>query len=198
MTRRLIRLTAGTLVALGVASGASAQSPFNTHSPFSVNLAPSIDNVARETQLRNAGAVAQLLAGGHDPNDVDNGRSALAIATIDDNLEIAAMLVKAGVRLNDKDEEGNAPLQHAVELNHMDIVRLLLDGGAAVDVQNRDGMTPLMLAASRGGVAIVQALLAKGANVAKTDYTGRNALDWAQDSNQTAIVQLLRRAAARR
>jgi uncharacterized protein len=196
MKRHLIQLTAGIFFAVTVVSVAGAQSPFSIkQSPFSVNLTPALDNVAHETRQRDAGAVAQLLAGGGDPNQADNGRSALAIATIDDNRQIAAMLVKAGARLNDQDDEGATPLHHAVELNHVDMVRLLLDNGAAVDPQNREGLTPLMLAASHGDLTVVELLLAKGANPAKTDFTGHDALGWAGD--QPRIVQLLQRGEAK-
>lgn len=182
--------TLGLLILLATVGGAIAQNP----SPFSLNFTPSIDSVAHETQQRNAGAVAQLLAGGADPNQVDNGRPALTIATIDDNMEIVEMLVKAGARLNEPDEAGETPLHHAAELNHIEAVRMLLDAGAAVDPENRDGVTPLMLAASHGYERIVRLLLAKGANPAKTDFTGRDALGWAGD--QPRIVQLLQRTAA--
>lgn len=179
----------GVLMLLAMAGGASAQSPFK------LNLTPSIDSVAHETQQRNAGAVAQLLAGGADPNEAENGRPALVIATVDDDIQIAAMLVKDGARLNDPDEEGNTPLHHAAELNRVEVVRLLLDAGASVDPTNRDGITPLMLAASHGHAIVVQLLLAKGANPAKTDFTGRDALGWA--GNQPRVVQLLQRAETR-
>jgi uncharacterized protein len=187
MKPHVISLAAGTLLALATVGSADAQTP------FSVNLTPGMDNVARETKARDASAVAQLLAGGQDPNQVDNGRSALVIAAIDDNAQIAAMLLKAGARPDDKDDEGDGALHHAVELNHLDIVQMLLDAGAAVDAANREGITPLMLAASHGYATEVELLLAKGANPEKTDFTGRDALGWA--GNQPRVVQLLQRAA---
>ena len=188
MKRRWIELTAGLFLMLSAAGSAAAQSP------FSLNLTPSLDSVAHETRQHNAAAVAQLLAGGQDPNQVDNGQAALTIAAIDDDVQIAALLVKAGARVDDTDEDGNTPLHHAAELDHIEIVRLLLDSGATVDPQNRDGMTPLMVAASHGNAAIVQMLLAKGADPMKTDFTGRDALGWA--GNQPRVVQLLQRAEA--
>jgi uncharacterized protein len=186
MKGHFIRLiTLAIVIAFAAAQRSSAQG-------ISFNMTPPMDNVAHETQQRNAGAVAQLLAGGQDPNQVDNGEPALVIAAVDDNTQIATMLVKAGARLNDGDEEANTALHHAAELDHINMVRMLLDAGAAVDPENRDGVTPLMLAASRGYVTVVELLLAKGANPAKTDFTGRDALGWA--GNQPRIVQLLQHA----
>jgi uncharacterized protein len=154
------------------------------------------DNVARAVAANDAAKVRQMLAD-HNPNQVDDeGRTGLLIAATNGNMQIAAILIKAGANLGLKDRLGNTPLHLAVDRNQVEMAQLLIDVGAALDVDNRNGMTPLMIAASRGNAAIVQALLAKGANVRKTDFTGRDALSWANDSRRPAVVQLLQRAVA--
>jgi ankyrin repeat protein len=156
------------------------------------------DNVARAAASNDAMKVRQLL-GEHSPNQEDGeGHTGLQIVAATGNLQIAAILIKAGANIDFKDRLGNTPLLLAVDRNQVEMAQLLIDVGAALDIENRQGMTPLMVAASRGNAAIVQALLAKGANVRKTDFTGRDALSWAQDSRRQSVVQLLQRAGSHR
>lgn len=156
------------------------------------------DNIARAAAANDAMKVRQLV-GDHSPNQVDGeGNTGLRIAAANGNLQIAAILIKAGANLDLRDKLGNTALHLAVDRNQVEMAQLLIDVGAALDIDNRNGMTPLMVAASRGNAAIVQALLAKGANVRKTDFTGRDALSWANDSRRQAVVQLLQRAASKR
>ncbi|HVC57130.1 MAG TPA: ankyrin repeat domain-containing protein [Stellaceae bacterium] len=157
------------------------------------------DNVARMAAQNDASAVQRLVAGGNDPNEEDDqGRTGLLVSAINGNLQIAAILIKAGAHLDVKDRLGNTPLSYAAERDHVELAQLLLDLGAAVDPQNRNGMTPLMIAASRGETAIVEALLAKGADPHKTDYTGRDAVSWGADSHRQSVILALRRAVAHR
>jgi ankyrin repeat protein len=145
-----------------------------------------LDNVARAAAANDATTVRQMVSD-HNPNQVDDeGRTGLLIAATNGNMQIAAILIKAGANLAAKDKLGNTPLHLAGERNQVEMAQLLIDVGAPVDADNRMGMTPLMVASSRGNAAIVQALLAKGANPRKTDFTGRDALSWATDSRRGA------------
>jgi len=191
MMARSARLIAGTVLVLlvSVANAGAAIALFGSY----------WDNVARMTAHNDAAKVQQLVGNGADPNEVDDdGRTGLQIAAINDNVQIAAILIRASAHLDLKDKFGNTALHYAVERDHLGMARLLLDVGARVDPQNRNGMTPLMIAASRGYIAIVRVLLAKGANPQKTDFTGRDAVSWAEDSHRTAVVDALRRSAAER
>jgi ankyrin repeat protein len=164
---------------------------------LSATSAHADDNVADAAAHNDAFQVRELVASGTNPNGIDDsGRTGLQIASINGNLQIAAILLKAQAHLDLKDKLGNTALHYAADRGHVEMVQLLLDVGATLDPQNKNGMTPLMVAASRGNAAIVQALLAKGANVRKTDYTGRDAVGWAAESRRPAVVQLLQRAAA--
>ncbi len=156
-------------------------------------------NVARAARQNDAEMVTHILAGGGNPNQVDEqSRTALLYAAMNGNLQIIAILVKAGAKLDVRDQLGNTPLHWAVDRNQTEAAKLLLDVGAAVDPENKNGMTPLMIAASRGNLDGVRALLAKGANVAKTDYTGRDAAGWAAQSHRPAVVQAIKRAQSAR
>jgi uncharacterized protein len=190
MTARSALLVAGVGVALLLAA-ASARAELALFGSY-------YDNVARAAAANDAMKVRQLV-GDHSPNQVDGeGRTGLQIAATNGNLQIAAILIKAGAGLDVKDKLGNTALHLAVDRNQVEMAQLLIDVGAALDADNRHGMTPLMIAASRGNAAIVQALLNKGANMRKTDFTGRDALSWANDSRRPVVVQLLQRAASKR
>jgi uncharacterized protein len=191
MTTRLTCLVSAAVLALCVATTAARAELAIFGSYWA--------NVARAAAANDAADVSQLVTSGKSPNDVDdNGRPALNIAVINDNLQIAAILIKAKARLDVRDRLGNTPLHLAAEHDEMEMAQLLLGVGAPVDAENRNGMTPLMIAASRGYLDVVKALLAKGANPRKTDFTGRDAVSWAEDSHRSAVIQALQRATARR
>jgi ankyrin repeat protein len=153
-------------------------------------------NVSRAAAQNDAEAVRKLVGGGSgNPNQVDEqNRTAMHYAATNGNLQIIAILIKAGAKLDPVDPLGDTPLHLAVEQNQIEAAKLLLGAGAEVDPQNKNGLTPLMIAAGRGELELVRALLAKGANPNKTDYTGRDALSWAEDGHRPAVVQAITRA----
>jgi uncharacterized protein len=188
VTRRIVSL-------LGIAGLALLLAASNTRAQF--NLFDSYyDNVARAAAQNDAGKVRRLVGSGNSPNETDEQtRTGLHVAAINGNLQIAAILIKAGAKIDATDKLGNTPLHYAADRNQVEVTKLLLDLGAAPDPVNRNGMTPLMIAAGRGDLEIVTALLAKGANPSKTDFTGRDAISWAGDSRRPIVVQALQRAA---
>jgi uncharacterized protein len=153
-------------------------------------------NPALAARQNDAEAVRQMLAGADSsPNQTDeDSRTALQYAALDGNLEIIAILVKAGAKLDLADSLGNTALHLAADRSQTEAGALLLAAGAEVDPQNHDGMTPLMVAASRGDTQLVLYLLAKGASTTITDFTGRDALAWAEEGHHPAVVAALRKA----
>jgi len=182
----ILGLAAITLVMFG--SAARGQLNFN---PFSAYY----DNVARAAAQNDAEAVRRIVGGGDgNPNQSDDqSRTAMHYAAMNGNLQIIAILVKAGAKLDPVDPLEDTPLHLAADQNQTEAAKLLLDAGAEVDPQNKEGMTPLMIAANRGNLELVRALLAKGASTAKTDYTGRDALGWAEESHRPAVVDAITR-----
>lgn len=158
------------------------------------------NNVARAAAANDAGAVTRMVAGGgYKADNVDeSGRTGLQIAATNGNLQIAAILIKAGANVNLKDRLGNTALHAAIERNQTEMADLLIDVGADLNSENRNGMTPLMIAAREGNTVLVRKLIEKGADVRKTDFTGRDAVSWAQESRRPTVVQLLQRAVAQR
>ena len=104
----------------------------------------------------NIDAVKQHLADGADVNAKnDSGWTALHIAamkatavestsTIDEQLEIAELLICRGAEVNAKDKCGRTPLHQAARHFSKEIAALLIAKGAHINVKDEiSGLTPL-------------------------------------------------------
>ena len=189
MTRR--RLVLLTLAAIGLAlRAAPVRADLDIFGGY-------YDNIPRAVAQGDAATVQALLAKGINPQQLDeHNRTGLHVAALTGNLQIFAMLVKAGARLDTPDPLGNTALHYAAERNQIEMVKLMLALHAPIDAENKGGITPLMLAASRGNYDVVQALLGAGASPTKVDYTGRDAVSWARESRKANIAQMIEHAAA--
>jgi ankyrin repeat protein len=168
----------------------------STLNPFSAYH----NNVARAATANDVNRVRALLTGGNNANQTedDTQRTGLHNAAINGNLQIVAILIKAGARVDPRDIVGNTPLIYAADRDRIEVAKLLLDVGAQIDAENKNGMTALMIAAKNGEVEMVRTLLGRGANPNKSDYTGRDSLGWALDSHRSAIIAVLKDAQARK
>jgi uncharacterized protein len=156
------------------------------------------NNIARAAEANDVAKVRTLISSGNNVNQTeeDSQRTGLHAVAINGNLQIAAILIKAGARIDVRDNLGNTPLIYAADHDHLEMAKLLMDVGAQVDAENKNGMTPLMIAAKDGEVEMVRTLLARGANPNKSDYTGRDPLGWALESHRPAIIAILKDAQA--
>lgn len=98
------------------------------------------------------------------------GETLLHRALLLENVENTRALLDAGANVNQKNEQGNAPLCYAVR--NINLVTLLLQKGADVNIQNNQGETPLMIATRMKSVAVVKLLIASGANIGIQDVYG--------------------------
>src|ERR1700722_8630808 len=120
----------------------------------------------------------------------DDGATALDWAATRCNLEIAAMLLKAGANPNLTNEQGIGPLYLAIANGYPAMVQLLLAKGADPNVAREDGETPLMTAARLNQLEVMKTLLDHGAQLnAKEKKFGQTALMWA--TGHPAEVHLL-------
>lgn len=158
------------------------------------------NNIPRAAQAGDVAKIRSLIDNGYSPNQTDEngGTTGLHVAASTGNLQIIAILYKAGADINQRDNVGSTALENAAERDHLEALKLLLDMKAKVDVENKNGMTALMYAAKTGDVDAVRVLLAHGANPNKLDYTGRDAASWALESHRPAVVQILKDAEAHR
>ena len=182
----------GLLVVLLWAAAPAARAQLNLN-PFGEYY----NNIPRATQANDVAKIRDLLSQGYSPNqtDEDGGTTGLHVAAATGNLQIIAILYKAGANINQRDVVGSTPLEYAAEHDHLDATKLLLDMKAAINDQNKNGMTALMFAAKTGDIDLVHALLAQGANPNLSDYTGRDATGWALDAHRPLAAQILKDAA---
>ena len=136
-------------------------------------------------------AVEQSLREGLNPNERDSdGTSPLAWAVMRSNLEISAILQKAGADPNLTNELGIGPLALAIANGSAAMVTQLLANRADPNVARENGETPLMTASRIGRTDIMKLLLDRGAKVNAQDHKYfQTALMWA--AGQPEAVRLL-------
>jgi ankyrin repeat protein len=111
------------------------------------------------------------------------GKTALYIATANDDAEMVRLLLEAGANPNVPISGGLHPLSIAADTGSRDeICTLLLKHGADPNVRSPYGnSTPLMKRASIGNqFRLVSLMLEKGGDAALRDDQGRTALDYAK------------------
>lgn len=100
-------------------------------------------------------AVDELLQG---QANLDAVSGALAVAARQQKVLTVSTLLLAGAKVAHADQEGNAPLHHAVGTGNLDVVELLLERSASVNQQNRHGDSPYTVASSIGYTHLVRVM----------------------------------------
>lgn len=179
-------------VVIALSPSAKAQLDLNPLSPY-------YKNIPRAAKANDVGKIRQLLDDGVSPNqtDEDGGMTGMHVAAASGNLQILAILYKAGANINARDGVGQSPLDVTAEHDQLEAAKLLLEMKARVNDQDKNGMTALMFAAKAGDIEMVRLMLEAGANPNMADYTGRDAIGWAQESHRTLVVQTLKNAQAK-
>jgi ankyrin repeat protein len=131
----------------------------------------------------------------------NRGRTALLIATQDNNAELARVLIAAGANVNIKDNIEDSPFLYAGAEGRDEILRMTLEAGADLNSVNRYGGTALIPAAHHGYPKTVAILLGT-----KIDKDHVNKLGWTAlleaiilgdgGATHTKIVKLLVHAGA--
>ena len=143
--------------------------------------------LVKASRLGDVDKVRDLIKNGTKVNSrLDNGVSALLAASLENQLEVAHVLIEHGADVNDvpiglrkwalsasgipsTDKElfqsasrGDTALLASVRRNNIELTKLLLSAGADPTLNNHEGEAPIFLAASVGSASIIQALLDKG------------------------------------
>lgn len=115
-------------------------------------------NAARNN---DTATLQNLLAQGVDIEATDrHKRTALMMATYENNFEASQFLIKAGANVNAQDDRLESPALHAGAMGYLEILKALLATGK-VDhlLLNRYGGTALIPACERGHTEVVKELL---------------------------------------
>jgi len=149
--------------------------------------------VAAAAKAHDRDAVRRLVAQHVDVNaPLADGSTALHWAAQWDDVEITALLLRAGAKVDAADDYGVRPLVLAAQNGSAAIAEALLKAGADPNLALPSGETPLMIAARTGKPDAVNVLLARGAAVnAKEKTLGQTALMWAAAERHADVVRLL-------
>lgn len=134
-----------------------------------------------------------------EPNQVlESGATPLHMAVIQNQEPIAAALILAGARLNEKDSNTLAtPLHLAALYGRTSIAKLLIQKGADINAAMKFGITPLMVAAQFNHPQIAEILLNSKAKVNTPDDEGFTALHCAAQTGDEITAKLLIKHGAR-
>jgi ankyrin repeat protein len=131
-----------------------------------------------------------------NPPEAD-ATTALHWAVQQNDVELVDRLLRAGARVNARNDYGSTPMSEAAVVANPALLSRLLEAGADVESPNADGQTALMVVARTSQVDAAQVLLARGAKVdAVEQWRGQTALMWAVAQSQPAMVKALVAAGA--
>jgi uncharacterized protein len=118
-----------------------------------------------------------------------SNESALMMAAINNQLEVATVLIERGAEVNRK---GWTPLHYAATRGHIAMMRLLLENSAYIDAESPNGTTPLMMAAYYAPPLAVKLLLEEGADPTLRNQAKATALDMALANERKQSAYYLR------
>ncbi|WP_257282223.1 ankyrin repeat domain-containing protein [Endozoicomonas sp. ISHI1] len=141
--------------------------------------------------------VEKSLAEGINVNVVmNNGFTALLLASIQGHKDIAECLINAGANLNARTERGSTSLFIAAQKGHTGIVKLLIEAKSDLNAQNNNGATALFIAVQKNNIDCVKVLVNAGADPDAALLDGTTSLFFAAQQNDSDCVKLLIEAKA--
>jgi hypothetical protein len=154
---------------------------------------PRVSPIFKAVEGRNKAFLAQTLETHHDEiNSLYFGRTPLHLTVINNCIDLASMILRAGADINAVDYYGNSPLHVAVFCHRENMMSMLLREGAQVNLRNGQGFTPLHVAVFvKTQVTLMKELLSKGADPDLPDNRGQSALQLARERFPDCLPHLL-------
>ncbi len=136
-----------------------------------------------------------LLELGVPPNERESvlGSTALMVACLAGQAEIARDLLDYGARVDMRDNDGRTALMEACMAGDKDLVIMLVERGGDVHAESSHGTTPLLAACISGKPEVIRILLERGADVNTPNCYGTTPFVEAVASGCAESVELLRR-----
>ncbi|MDX1916527.1 MAG: ankyrin repeat domain-containing protein [Rickettsiaceae bacterium] len=130
------------------------------------------------TSSQNLEYCRYLIQEGADKNYPEpiTRRTPLQYAVEVNSFEIANMLIKEGVNIEQKDCIGDTALHLSCRIGNTDIVNLLLYSGANINSSNVNGRTPIFEACSEGHQEIVNILIKHNVDINAQDEDNKRPL----------------------
>ena len=94
-----------------------------------------------------------------------SGNNALMFASMYGSFQIAELLIKAGMNVNDKNDKQGTALSFGVLFGKENLIEFLLNNGCDANAQDQHGNTALHFAATCGYDKVITLLKAHGANI---------------------------------
>jgi uncharacterized protein len=134
-----------------------------------------------------------LLDGTRDIDHAEpDGMTALHYAVLNNDIELARALLRAGADAQARTRYGVNPIYLAAQNGSAGMTRQLLDAGANPNEIYREGESVLHTAARTGNVETVKVLLDAGASVdAREEWHSQTPLMWAAAQGHAALIPLL-------
>lgn len=120
----------------------------------------------------------------------------LVRAASDGDLDTLNELLRSGVDVNQKEDDGTTALEVAVGQNNLEMVRRLLSAGASIGTTNEDGRNILFALDDDSSEELIQVLIRAGANVNQADDEGNTPLINAAEWDSAELIQALLDAGA--
>ena len=119
------------------------------------------------------------------------GQTALHVAALHGQADVARMLLEEGVNPNPWNMRQHTPLHFACQYNHPEIVEMLLAARAELDSADHGGNTPLHFTCANGHVQCARLILDQGCNVDAVNFRGETGLHNASRWGYVELVGVL-------
>ncbi|XP_030831008.1 ankyrin repeat domain-containing protein 12 isoform X2 [Strongylocentrotus purpuratus] len=120
----------------------------------------------------------------------ERGETALHMAAIKGDSQMALNLINQGAEVNVQDFAGWTPLHEACNHGYYEVAKVLIKAGASVNTMGLEDDTPLHDAAVNGHVKVVKLLLKHGANPLQVNKRGKAPLDIACSTEIHSLMSL--------
>ena len=151
------------------------------------------ENLLHAVKSKDIAQVRSLLERGASLGaTAPDGSTALHVAVLRDDLEIADLLISAGADVEAQTRYHITPLSLACTNGSTAMIRRLLEAGADPAGTSEEGQTVLMTASLTGNADALRVLLTRGVDVnVREPNRGQTALMWAASEGNSSAAELL-------